>query len=221
MENSYVQSQSSFISRTLITMALGLFITFIVAVATPYVIPISFPLLLVLSAVELAVVWYLSSRVEKLSIGKARMWFYVYAILNGVTLSTIFRAYLLSDIAIVFLFASLMFFSSSMVGMTTKKDLSTFGRVLMMAVVGLILFGLFQVIFPSAFQGLNTLIALVGILVFCGLTAYDMQKIKYFHSRSYGIDSITVSKYVIIAALGLYLDFINIFLYVLRLFDRD
>lgn len=219
MENSYVRSQNNFISKTLLIMGLGLLVTFAVAFVTPMFLLdfLTPPVIMVAIAGEIIVVFYLSRRIDRLSIASARMWFFVYAVLNGFTLSIVLYAYGFGNAAVAFGLASAMFFSSAMIGMTTKKDLTTMGRVLIMGVVGLILIGIVGMIFPRAFAGMNMFIALLGIAIFCGLTAYDMQKIKYFHQSSYARDEVYASKFVIIAALGLYLDFINIFLYVLRL----
>jgi FtsH-binding integral membrane protein len=223
MENSYVKSQNSFISKTLLVMALGLLVTFAVAVATPMFLMgiLTPPVIMAAFAGEVIIVFYLSRRIEKLSITSARMWFFVYAVLNGFTLSITLAYYGYGQAAVAFGLACAMFFSSAMIGMTTKKDLSTMGRVLIMGVVGLLLIGIVQIIFPAAFAGMNMLIAFLGIAIFCGLTAYDMQQIKHFHQSSYAYDQVYASKFVIIAALNLYLDFINIFIYVLRLLKGD
>lgn len=219
MENSYVKSQNSFISRTLLIMGLGLLVTFAIAVATSIFLDrtIAQTVMLPAFAGELLIVFYLSRRIEKLSINSARLWFFAYALLNGFTLSVVLSYYEIGTAAVAFGLASAMFFSSAMIGMTTKRDLTTMGRILIMGVVGLVLIGLVGIIFPGAFAGMNMFIALLGIAIFCGLTAYDMQQIKYFHQSAYAHDEVYASKFVIIAALSLYLDFINIFLYVLRL----
>ena len=112
-----------------------------------------------------------------------------------------------------------MFLCSAMVGMTTKRDLSMFGRFLMMMVLGLLLLTVVQVIF--GLSGMSFGITLLGIGVFCGLTAYDMQKVKRFHAECYYLNPEDVTKFVIISALELYLDFINLFWYVFRLFTDD
>lgn len=224
MENLYVKSENNFISKTLLIMALGLFVTFAMAVGTQFYIqsnlsdfPRILPIMLVASLLELGIVWYLSRRINKLSITAARVWFFVYSVLNGFTLSVVFLANDFGTVSIAFGLCSAMFFCSAMIGMTTKKDLSTLGRVLLMGVVGLILIAFIEIIFPTAFVGMNRFIALLGIGIFCGLTAYDMQKIKYFHQSAFAYDEEFKSKYAIIAALELYLDFINLFLYVIRL----
>ena len=217
MENSFEKSQTNFISRTLLTMGVGLLVTFFVAFATPLVMPnISSALMLIAIFGELGLVIYLSARINKMAATTARMWFYVYAALNGFTLSLIFSTYGLDTVTTVFLITSVMFLSSAMIGMTTKRDLSVFARFFMMLVIGIILMSIAGMFLKIT--GLNFIISIIGIIAFCGLTAYDMQKIKKFHNQCYNVGSEDVSRYVIISALSLYLDFINLFLFVLRLF---
>ena len=103
-----------------------------------------------------------------------------------------------------------------MIGITTKRDLSVFARFFMMLVIGIILMSIAGMFLDIT--GLNFIISIIGIIAFCGLTAYDMQKIKNFHNKCYNVGAEDVSRYVIISALSLYLDFINLFLFVLRLF---
>lgn len=217
MENSFEKSQTNFISRTLLTMGVGLLVTFFVAFLTPLVMPnINSALMVIAIFGELGLVIYLSARINKMAANTARMWFYVYAALNGFTLSLIFSAYGLDTVTTVFLITSVMFLSSAMIGMTTKRDLSVFARFFMMLVIGIILMSIAGIFLNIT--GLNFIISIIGIIAFCGLTAYDMQKIKKFHNQCYNVGSEDVSRYVIISALSLYLDFINLFLFVLRLF---
>lgn len=218
MEKSFAKSQSGFMSKTLMTMASGLFLTFLIAYLTEnYLINyLSYPILIIGMVAEVALVFYLSSRINKISLASARLWFFVYAALNGFTLSTIFLAYSIALLSSVFLLTAGMFFAASMIGITTKVDLSVMGQFFSMAIIGLFLMMLIGMFVPS----LNFGIAVLGILIFSGLTAYDMQKIKRFHSSAYGINSEDVSKFTIIAALELYLDFINLFLFILRLINN-
>lgn len=219
MENSFEKSQTNFISRTLLTMGLGLLVTFIVAVVTPMFMPnINMSLVLIAVIGEFALVLYLTRRINKMAANTARMWFYVYAALNGFTLSLIFSTYQLDTVTTAFLITSVMFLCSAMIGITTKKDLSAFAQFFMMLVIGIILMSIAGIFINIT--GLNFIISVIGIIAFCGLTAYDMQKIKKFHNQCYNVGSEDVSRYVIISALSLYLDFINLFLFVLRLF-RD
>jgi uncharacterized protein len=219
MERSFVKSQANFIGRTLLIMGMGLLVTFLIAVLTPMFLGSINPILIFgVMIAEFALVMYITRRIDRMSVGKARMWFYIYAALNGFTLSIILYAYGFGLATTAFLFASAMFFCSAMVGMTVKRDLSVFGQFFMMLLIGLLVMSLLQMFFRLS--GLDFMIAIIGIITFCGLTAYDMQKIKHIHQQSYNFNSEDVSKYAIIAALGLYLDFINLFLYVLRLLRR-
>jgi FtsH-binding integral membrane protein len=216
MEHSFEKSRVNFIGKTLLTMGFGLLITFVMAFLTPILFPeISYSILVGAMIAELVLVIYLSRRIQKLSVSSARIFFLVYALLNGFTLSIIFSSYNLSQVSSVFLATSATFFCSAMIGMTTKKDLSRFGQFLIMAVIGLLIMSILQMFLPL--QGLNFAISLVGILIFSGLTAYDMQKVKMLHAQTFSINPQDTQKFVIIAALGLYLDFINLFLYFLRL----
>lgn len=216
MEHSFEKSRVNFIGKTLLTMGFGLLITFVMAFLTPVLFTeISYPILMGAVIAELVLVIYLSRRIQKLSVFSARIFFLVYALLNGFTLSIIFSSYNLSQVSSVFLATSATFFCSAMIGMTTKKDLSRLGQFLLMAVIGLLIMSILQIFLPL--QGLNFAVSIVGILVFSGLTAYDMQKVKMLHAQTFNINPEDTQKFVIIAALELYLDFINLFLYFLRL----
>lgn len=216
MEGSFEKSKINFIGKTLLTMGLGLLATFVMAFLTPLLFPeISYSILMVAVIAELILVIYLSRRIQKLSISSARVFFLFYALLNGFTLSVVFYAYNLSQVSTVFLVTSATFFCSAMIGMTTKKDLSALGHFLIMVVVGLLIMSILQIFLPL--QGLNFAISIVGILVFSGLTAYDMQKVKMLHAQTFSTNPEDAQKFVIIAALELYLDFINLFLFFLRL----
>lgn len=219
MERSFIKSQANFIGRTLLIMGMGLLVTFLTAVFTQMFLGSINPIVMFGAMIaEFALVVYITRRIDRMSVGSARMWFYVYAALNGFTLSIILYAYGTGLATTAFLFASAMFFCSAMVGMTAKRDISAFGQFFMMMLIGLLIMTLLQVFFRLS--GLDFMIAIIGIITFCGLTAYDMQKIKYIHQQSYNFNPDDVSKYAIVAALGLYLDFINLFLYVLRLLRR-
>jgi len=221
MENLFERSQGNFISKTLLTMSMGLLVTFITAIVTAVLMAgaISMPMMIGAMIAEVVVVIYLSARIKKMSVNSARICFYAYAALNGFTMSVIFMNVNIAKVSAVFLITSAMFFCSAMVGMTTKRDLSTFGRFLMMMLFGLILLTFTQFIF--GLSGLSFGVTMLGIFIFCGLTAYDMQKIKRFHAECFYLNAEDVSKFVIISALDLYLDFINLFWYILRLFLED
>lgn len=169
---------------------------------------------------ELAVVFILSGRIHKMSFLTASLMFIFYSLLTGVSLSTIFLAYTESSIATTFLITAGTFGTMSLVGFVTKKDLSKLGGILFMALIGLIIATLVNIFLVS--DTLGWIINYVGVLIFVGLTAYDTQKIKQM-MREYGTDiNEQTQKMALMGSLSLYLDFINMFLYLLRIFgNRD
>ena len=146
--------------------------------------------------------------------------FILYSLLTGVSLSTIFLAYTESSIATTFLITAGTFGTMSLVGFVTKKDLSKLGGILLMALIGLIIATVVNIFLVS--DTLGWIINYVGVLIFVGLTAYDTQKIKQM-MREYGTDiNEQTQKMALMGSLSLYLDFINMFLYLLRIFgNRD
>ncbi|MBU3182941.1 Bax inhibitor-1/YccA family protein [Clostridium psychrophilum] len=212
--NSLIKSRSTFIGKTLCLMGIGLLITFIVGLfMSNYIMNLSRIVVYGAMILELVMVVTLVKRVAKMSTATAMFWFLVYSAVNGVTLSVIFLTVNQGELITVFALTSLMFLSSGMIGITTKKDLSAIGQFAMMFVIGLILLTIMQIFFVSS--TLNLWVCLLGIIVFGALTAYDMQQIKRMQSQSNDAHGI------VLAALSLYLDFINIFLFVLRLFSRN
>lgn len=167
---------------------------------------------------ELVLVFVLSLAINRLSAGAAAAIFLVYAVLNGVTLAPLLLVYAQATVAKAFFTASGMFLAMSLYGMITKRDLSTLGRVLFMALIGLIIASLINLFMRSSMA--DWLISLAGVVVFAGLTAYDTQKLNQIGARAE--ENETYKKLAIIGALSLYLDFVNIFIYLLRLFgNRD
>jgi FtsH-binding integral membrane protein len=183
---------------------------FAVFVANPMV-------LFLLFITELGLVWYLSARVIRLESSTAGFLFILYSFLNGLTLSLIFAVYAAVTIQNVFFTTASLFAAMSFYGYTTKRDLTSFGSFLFMGLIGIII-----AIFINMFIGSSALdfaISIIGVLIFVGLTAYDTQKIKeMFIELSDNAEA--AGKYSILAALTLYLDFINLFLFLLRLFGR-
>lgn len=166
-----------------------------------------------------ALVWRLSSAMGRMSLKSAAAMFLVYSVLNGITFSAIFLTYTLSSIGGVFFMTAGTFGIMSAYGYVTKADLSKMGNMCLMGLFGIILATVLGFFFDSTF--LQLLISYAGILVFTGLTIYDTQSIKRlaltYHSRA----TDEGQKVAILGALTLYLDFINIFIYLLRLFgDR-
>lgn len=164
---------------------------------------------------ELAVVFYLSARINSISFTKATVMFIIYSILNGATLASIFLVYTMSSIASTFFVAAGTFGVMALYGYVTKSDLTRIGNICLMALIGLIIATLVSMFWLNSM--LQMIITYAGVILFVGLTAYDSQKIK----RLLTADGIEVTeetqKIALLGALTLYLDFINLFLYLLRL----
>lgn len=167
---------------------------------------------------ELVLVFWVSARIEKLSLTKATLMFIVYSVLNGATLSTIFFAYSPEIITKTFFVTAGTFGAMAIYGYFTKSDLSSWGKLLIMAVIGLIIAGVVNIFLRS--QLMDFVVSMVGVLIFVGLTAYDSQKIKRMLMMQADMGE-TAQKVALMGALSLYLDFINLFLYLLRLFGRE
>ena len=168
---------------------------------------------------ELALVFILSARIMKMSFSTAGIMFALYSVLNGVTMSFIFIAYTSTSIATAFFVTAGMFAAMSFIGFVTKRDLSSFGSFFTMALIGLIIASVVNIFLNSSVMyWINTY---VGVLLFVGLTAYDTQKIKQMLIE-YGDEvNDSTQKLALIGSLSLYLDFINLFLYILRLFGNN
>ena len=160
---------------------------------------------------ELVLVFWVSARIEKLSLTKATLMFIVYSVLNGATLATIFFAYSPEIITKTFFVTAGTFGAMAVYGYFTKSDLSSWGKLLIMAVIGLIIAGVVNIFLRSSLMDL--VVSVIGVLIFVGLTAYDSQKIKRMLMMQ--------ADMALMGALSLYLDFINLFLYLLRLFGRE
>jgi FtsH-binding integral membrane protein len=171
--------------------------------------------LIVLVIAEFALVWYLSARVFDLPFETGAALFALYSVLNGVVLSSIFLVYTSGSIASTFFVCSAMFFGMSLYGWTTKSDLSKWGNILFMALIGIVIAGLVNWFLRS--DVLGYIISFIGVVVFTGLTAYDTFKLKEAHDQVSG-NEVMVRKLGLLGALTLYLDFINLFLMLLRLF---
>ena len=216
--------QASFVLKVYNWMTMGLAITALVSLGIEMVMPgIRFVMLenpfifYGLLILELAIVWGLSAAINKIPAIVATLVFLAYAALNGVTFSIIFLVYSLGSIAYTFFITAAMFGATSVFGFVTKMDLSRIGGILMMALIGLIIASVVNIFVAS--EIFDWIISYVGVAIFVGLTAYDTQKIK---NMSAGIDSSSEEggKASIMGALALYLDFINLFLFLLRIMGR-
>lgn len=211
--------QRSLVQRVFLWMTMGLSITALTAMLTfnyPsvfYTIASNSILYWGLMIVELALVWYLSARIMSMSFGTATACFGIYSILNGLTLSVIFAAYTATSIATTFFVTAGTFGAMALIGYTTKRDLSKMGSILLMALIGLIIATVVNLFLQNSMM--QMIISGIGVLIFTGLTAYDTQKIKGMMAVA-SEDSQDVKKLSVLGALTLYLDFINLFLYLLR-----
>jgi FtsH-binding integral membrane protein len=171
------------------------------------------PLMWVFMLAPLGLVFYISARINTMSAEAARRWFFIYAALVGVSLSTIFHIYTSSSITRVFFISAATFGALSLWGYTTKRDLSGFGTFLFMGLIGIIIASLVNLFLRSS--GLDWAISIIGVGVFAGLTAYDTQRIKSMYDRS--DDDTSMGRKAVMGALSLYLNFINLFMMLLRL----
>jgi len=168
---------------------------------------------------ELALVFSLAGMVNRMSAGTATALFVLYSALNGVTLSFIFLVYTQTSIFSTFLICSGTFLACSFYGWTTKRDLTSFGGFLVMGLIGIIIATLVNMFIRSS--ALSMGISYIGVFIFVGLTAYDTQKLKNMAlTQPEGLEGGVVRKGAILGALSLYLDFINLFLMLLRIFGQ-
>lgn len=214
---------NSLLKNAYLWMALGLAMTGVVAYlvsANPQILysvySNYFGLILVIG-IQFGLVIFLTSRLQRMKVTTAVISFILYSIVTGFTLSSIFLAYTGATIARAFFSSCLMFAGMGLYAMTTKRDLNRWGSYLIMLLIGLVVASVINLIFKA--QMLDYIISFVGVLVFMGLTAWDTQKIIRMGNQIAGTDDEdSYVKLSIIAALSLYLDFLNIFLYLLRLF---
>ena len=168
---------------------------------------------------EIVLVLFLSARIHKLSFATAGLMFAAYAILNGVTMSIIMLLYTAESIAQAFFVTAGTFGGMSLVGFFIKKDLSAMGRTLMMALIGLIIATIVNIFWQNSMMA--SILNYAGVIIFVALTAYDTQKIKVMLQQAqYAGISDQTNKLALMGSLTLYLDFINLFLYILRLFGN-
>lgn len=171
--------------------------------------------MIVLFLATLGLVFYLTARIDKLSAKAATGFFLLYAGLNGITLAPIFIVYTTGDIFMTFAITSIMFGALALYGMSTKRDLSPVGTFMFMGLIGIILASVINIFVESS--AMTFVINVIGVIVFAGLTAYDNQKIRQMGDSAPLDDSVAIRRGAILGALTLYLDFINLFLFLLRL----
>ena len=214
---------SDFLARVYGWMAAGLLLTAATALmvaGSPAAIETIFGNRLVFWALilgELGLVMYISARIQALASSTAVFLFMVYAVLNGVTMAFIFLAYTQSSIATTFGVTAGTFGLMSLYGYVTKTDLSRFGNLLLMALVGIVIASVVNIFLHNS--TLQLVISAIGVLLFTALTAYDTQKIKN-QALLMGSEGENGSKVALLGALTLYLDFVNLFLFLLRFFGN-
>ncbi len=219
----------AFLNRTFSWMFVGLAITAFVSWFTQSndaLLSFVFDNRIALILGELALVFVLGMFISSMSGAVAGTMFAVYAVANGLTLTPILLAYTESSVVSAFVSAATMFGVMAAIGYTTKVDLTKFGSIMLMGLVGIIIASIANMFLQSGPFGF--ILSIVSVVLFCGLTAYDMQKLKNIamygpNREGWGGESINSDvseRYAIIGALNLYLDFINLFLTLLRLFGR-
>lgn len=225
VERTTASAFPALMSKVYLWMTLALAMTGLTAMyvaqneSLVYSIVTSRGLLLGLLIAEIALVWILSARIMRMSFPVAGLMFAAYSVLNGVTLSFIFLVYTASSIASTFFITAGTFGAMTLFGMFTKRNLSTVGRFLFMALIGLIIASVVNIFWANS--ALYWGITYIGVLIFCGLTAYDTQKMKEILMLSQDAGDTNLMKIALMCSLSLYLDFINLFLYLLRIFgDR-
>ncbi|HOI94311.1 MAG TPA: Bax inhibitor-1/YccA family protein [Syntrophobacter fumaroxidans] len=222
-QDQVVAIQSDFVRRVYNWMGIGLATTAVVAMltfssSTTSRLLAQYPgLMLGLVLAELGLVIAISAGINRFRASSATLMFFIYSALNGVTLSVIFLVYAHSSIANTFFVTAGMFAIMSVYGYTTRTDLTSWGNFLFMGLIGIILASVVNIFLGS--QSLDWIISCLGVIIFVGLTAYDTQSIKAMAHGGFA-DAETEQKAAVIGALRLYLDFINLFLMLLRLFGR-
>ena len=167
---------------------------------------------------EVALVMYISGRIDRMALTTATLMFTLYSALNGMTLASIFVLYSEVIITKVFLITAGTFGTMAFVGYTTKSDLTSLGKLAFMGLIGIIIATVVNLFIGSS--GMDLIISYIGVAVFIGLTAYDAQKIKHMLAMCPDGGE-QAQKLALMGALSLYLDFINLFLYLLRIFGRN
>lgn len=166
---------------------------------------------------EFALVFGVSGMLNRISLATATLMFIAYSVINGAVLSIVFLLYTMESIGQVFFITAGTFGAMALLGYTTKKDLTGMGQMLFMALIGVIIATVVNMFVGSS--TMQTIISYVGVLIFVGLTAYDSQKIKHMLSSFEYADE-SAQKLALVGSLTLYLDFVNLFLYLLRIFGN-
>ncbi len=213
---SGTQSLSDYMMKVYTKMGLGLLVTAAVALAWHFLnLPLTTFMYLIVVVLQFGVVISLSAKLTTMDTKTANGLFFAYSALTGITFSVLIEGYGLGICAPAFLFTAVMFFSCVIIGKTTNRDLSQFSSLFMGALIALVIASLFSMFIPALRNSL--FISYAGILIFLGLTAWDSQKIRAYYEGTGGGYGQVGENLAVYGAFQLYLDFINIFLYVLRI----
>lgn len=220
--NGYSQTLKEHVAKTFGWMFFGLVVTFVTMVlmyktgiVASVVSPIAISIITILEVITVIVI---STNLQRMSVGMSRIMFFVYAFLNGITFSTYFFLFDVKALILAFGMASLYFVVMAIVGYFTSVDLTRLQPILVFGLIFLLIFNFIGIFFHVAL--FERILCFIGVAIFLGCTAYDVQKMKEVHNY-YSNDQEMLKKASIISALQLYLDFINIFVYMLRLFSRS
>ncbi len=219
-ETNRSQGMQRYVTRTYLTMTLGLVLTFVTSLLTAVFAPslgLDFRVAMVLLVLQVIVAISMGGMIAKARYGTVVGMFILYSLLTGISLSYIFVFYDIGRIFLCFLAAATAFAVMALMGFVTKRDLSVFSRVFFGGLIGLLLLGIVGLFLQNAWLDIG--ICMLGLVLFLGITAFDSQKLKEYY-RHFG-ESEEGKKIGVYAALQLYLDFINIFLYMVRLFGRS
>lgn len=219
-----IKSSNNFLRKVFLNMSLGIFLTLGIAsyliITMPPFLNTIFRSFSILGIIQLVMVFGLSLGINKISSGTARILFLVYSVLNGLTLTVV--GFMYDPLVILYALAItlVIFLVTAIFGYTTQEDLSSYRRFFMIALISLIIMSLINVFVLKGIGPLYWIETLVGVVVFSGLIAFDVNRIKRMAFEISYENGEAIEKLGIIGALQLYLDFINLFLYVLRIFGR-
>ena len=222
MNDIDIRSSNNFLRKVFLYMILGIAISFGTGAYLLYfnqgLLSTLFNYYQFLVIAELAMVFSISLFINKMSSSLARILFFAYSLVNGITLTVIGRIYAPQVIFYAFMITLTIFIVTAIYGYTTQEDLSSYRRFFIIALISLIILSIINVFMRVGM--LEWVITIAGVVIFTGLIAYDVNRIKFISYQLADGDNETIEKMGIIGALNLYLDFINLFIYILRIFGR-
>lgn len=216
---------SEFLTKVFSALSIGLSISMVISlIISRYLYVIAYELgnsfffaVLAICTIELIIGISFSSRLSKMSVKECWIYYLLYSIFTGLSLSTIIGVYTDASVFYAFLITTVVFASMAIIGHTTKIDLSKFSSILFVGLISIIIISIINLFVKSS--GLNYILSVVAVIVFLGLTAYDMQKLKYYYDV-YSDDDASVNKIAVYGAFQLYLDFINLFIRIIQIFGK-